>query len=71
MDEWTGGQKLAVVGAGVAVMIGVTVLAHVVSRCRRAYGYWSAAKAKHDHKSAEVIRLDAAAQGCDWPSKVA
>lgn len=70
METMTGGEKLAVVGIGTTVVIGITVLAFVVSRCRRAYGRWDEARARGDRAEAEDIRQEAIRMGCDWPTKV-
>lgn len=71
MSGWSSGEKLAVVGAGTVVVLSITVLAYVVSRCRRAHWRCSRALARGDQAGAEAIRQEAIKLGCDWPSKVA
>lgn len=64
------GQKLALIGAGVVVVLGVTVIAHRVSRCRLGLWNYGRAVAKKRPLDAAFYRAKAMRQGCEWPDKL-
>jgi len=67
---WTTNQKLAFLGIGLFVVMGVTLVAFRVSRCRR--GLWNYGRATTTKRplDASFYKAKAARQGCDWPEKL-
>lgn len=63
-------QKLVLIGIATTAVLGVTVVAHRVSRCRLGLWNYGRAVAKKRPLDAGFYRAKAMRQGCDWPDRI-
>ncbi len=66
----TTSQKLWLLAGGTAVVLGVTIVAHRVSRCRLGLWKYGRAVAKKRPLDAGFYRAKAMRQGCEWPDRI-
>lgn len=69
--EWTGGQKLALIGVGTVVVIAGLLIAHASTKCIFARRRWAKARKTGKRDAAAMALYQGRRWDCPWAIRVA